>query len=127
MIDEHTDAFVYDWRVRFGVSIFEALAGRAPWGETASLFRALVNDPTSHVAVAVHGLTGPLTREGYILADLYDVFMFANWNRKGTRPKPYPRPSDEPPPRIGNTGGRSRDEVLAILAAHGHPPREANP
>lgn len=105
------------------------------WGETLALFRVLAGDPTSQVAVAVHAYAYPLSREGFMLADLYDVTLAANWNGKRTRPKPYPRPTDKGPKRLGDTGGRTRAQVLAILAEHrdgtptpagpAHPTRDA--
>lgn len=94
-----------------------------PWGETWALYQHLITDPTSAVAVAVHGLAHPLSREGYTLADLYDVLLSANWADKHRRPKPYPRPTDKPPPRLGNPGRWTQTQIRAVLAVRGHGPQ----
>ena len=120
LIDEHHDAFVYDWRARFGMCFADCQTGRVPWGETLALFRILKADPSSHVAAAIHGMQSPWSREAFLLADVYDLTLAVNWANKHKDPTPYPRPTDPPPAKWGNTGGRSPDECRAILAARGH-------
>lgn len=123
LIDEHRDAFTYDWRARFGLSIEDTLAVRVSWAESLSLFRVLVNDPSSNVAAAVHGMLHPFSREAFILADAYDLTLSANWSGKGTSPKPYPRPTDKGNSgRLGDASKFTQAEVLALLASRGPQP-----
>lgn len=121
LIDEHRDAFAYDWRARFGMSIEDTLAVRVSWAESLSLFRVLVSDPSSNVAAAVHGMLHPFSREAFILADAYDLTLSANWSGKGSAPKPYPRPTDSKASagRLGDTSKFTQAEVRALLASRG--------
>lgn len=66
----------------------------------------------------MQGLDYAPSREWLLMADLYDLTARAHYKK----PKPYPRPwpSETDRKRIGNAGGRTRDEVLAILASVGH-------
>ena len=56
--------------------------------------------------------------------DLFDVTVMANTDSKNGRPKPHNgRPftiEDRERKRYGNTGGRTRAEVVEILNALGH-------
>lgn len=87
------------------------------WHETASLTRTLLTDPGSHVSAAASGWKHPMSREGFMLADLFDLTHQAHSGKK--RPKPYPRPTDH------NTGRSAKPKVSqqairAALAARGH-------
>lgn len=73
-------------------------------------------DPTSATAAALEGWDHPISREALILMDLFDLEHRVNSTRK---PKPHPmRPwKAKTVQRMGRTGGRSRDQIDAILAA----------
>lgn len=43
------------------------------WGEAYRLTQELSRDPSAHVAAALAGMTHPVTREGIVLMDLYDL------------------------------------------------------
>jgi hypothetical protein len=90
------------------------------YGEAMRLTQRLAHDPASQVCAALSEWDAPRSHEWLLLADTYDATVQANF--KGA--KPYPRPYPEPgTTRRGHTK-RSRAEVLAILAAHGHDIRE---
>ena len=79
--------------------------------------RLLMQDPTSRLGAALQELDFAPTREWLLLADLYDALTQAHCKK----PKPYPRPwAEKTSKRIGNTGGRTREQVLSILAQMGH-------
>lgn len=71
------------------------------------------------LAAAVEDWKHPLSRTDAILADIWDLEYAKAGAKKRER---YPRPfkQKDKTQRWGKTGGRSRDEVLAILRAHGH-------
>lgn len=117
MIDEHPSAFTYDWRARFGMSLWHALDVEPDWRETCLLAVELAGDPSSRVAAALAGWSHAWPTEAWILADLYDVFVRANSTRRSTRP--YPRPNAPQPKRFGRAI-RSQRDIRAALAARGH-------
>jgi hypothetical protein len=90
------------------------------WGEAMRLLTVLAADPSSHLAAALAGWSHPMSREAMILADLFDVQLASKSKKK---PQPYPRPwvkKGMASKRHGDTAGRSRADVVAILNAHGH-------
>lgn len=92
-MEDHPTAFEYDWRARFGLPARSVLDGTLTWRESYALVAELLRDPTSHLAAAVGDLEYPWPREAFILADLYDLLVAANTDRKHrSRIKPYPRP-----------------------------------
>ena len=95
------------------------------WGEAVGLVKILRADPSSMIAAALEGWSHPISREALILMDQFDLDMAAATSgSKGRKPKPHPgrpwKPSDKTVQKHGNTAGRSRAEVVAILNAHGH-------
>lgn len=88
------------------------------WHETWNLTQELVRDPTSHVAASIAEWVHPISHESMVLRDLYDLLAHVNSGRR--KPKPYPRPWDPKPKRMGSTGGRNREQVLALLRSRGH-------
>lgn len=57
------------------------------------LMQELMADPTSHLAAAVAGWDHPMSREALIMADLWDLNVAVNTDRKKRgRAKTYPRP-----------------------------------
>lgn len=97
-----------------------------PWSEAVDLTRELVKDPSSRVGAALGKYDHPWTTEWSATADLFDLVHIIAWKFAGSpgqRPKPYPRPwrtSNEGERNLGNTGDRSRDEVVAYLRQLGH-------
>lgn len=89
------------------------------WSEAIDLVRILRGDPSSQIARSIEGWDYPLSREGWMLADLIDLQGAKAMGKKWT---PYSRPikAKDSTRRFGNTGGRSRAEVVAILNARGH-------
>ncbi|WP_051549262.1 hypothetical protein [Nocardioides sp. URHA0032] len=100
------------------------MGDRITLAEVARLAVILRRDPSSAVAAALEGWDYPISREALAILDLYDLTMAANNDSKKGRPKPHggrPWPLDNKQERRwGNTGGRSREEVVAILNALGH-------
>ena len=120
LIEEHTSAFEYDWRARFGLPLRAVFTGEMSFREAWSLTQALLRDPSSHIAAAVAGWPHPWSREAFILADLADLTQYGNATRKtAARLRPYPRPTDPAPTRFGKAT-RSQTEIRAALAARGH-------
>jgi len=72
------------------------------WGEAIRLTQVLAGDPSSQVAAALGGWAHPITRADSTMRDLYDLQHTSKARRK---PKPYPRPWDSRPTRVG--GGTS--------------------
>ena len=91
------------------------------WGEATRLVGVLSEDPSSRFAASAARWDMAVSPEWMLLADLYDAFGHANFKRS----KPYPRPfRADGGARYGHAGKRSREEVLAILRAHGHDMKE---
>jgi len=92
------------------------VGGRAcSWGEARRLVEQLATDPSSHLCASVNEWAHPLSREAALLVDLFDLTAAAHSGKR--KPKPHPgRPwSSRKKERYGNTGGRSRAEVEALL------------
>lgn len=89
------------------------------WGEALRLVRLLRSDPSSQIATAIEEWEYPLSREAAILADMWDLSYAKAGAKKRER---YPRPfkTAGKVQKWGDAAGRSRDEIVAILAAHGH-------
>jgi hypothetical protein len=92
LIEDHPVEAAYDWRTRFGLPVAAVFDGRMSWDEAYDLARGLLADPTSRLAAARAGWDHPLSREAMIFADLYDLTVAANTDRRKGKPKPYPRP-----------------------------------
>jgi len=92
LIEDHPVEAAYDWRTRFGLPVGAIFDGRMTWDEAYDLARGLLADPTSRLAAARSGWDHPLSREAMTLADLYDLTVAANSDRRKGKPKPYPRP-----------------------------------
>jgi hypothetical protein len=93
LIEQHPAALAYDFRARFGLPITSVFDGRMGWEEAWQLVQELAADPTSHLAAAVAGWDHPMSREALILADLFDLTVAANTDkRRRGRSKSYPRP-----------------------------------
>lgn len=94
------------------------------YGEALRLAGVLLGDPSSQLAASTQGWGAAHSREWWLLADLYDL-THAGLTK---HPKPYPRPRRQQPGVVhrGRTAARTRDQVVAILNAHGHDFQEAN-
>lgn len=115
LIEEHRSAVAYDWRSRFGLGS-EVIGDGMGWREAVDLADTLRRDPTSWLGAALSGWKYPMSHEAVLLADLFDLEHTVNSKRP---PKPHPiRPwetSGRTSQRMGDTGGRSREQVEAIL------------
>lgn len=118
LLEEHREAFDYDWRTRFGLSA-DVIGEEMDWREACSLTRALIADGTSRVGAAVAGWRYPWTPEAWILADLWDLIAAVHTDRR-RRPKPYPRPTDEMHKKKFGRTALPQHVVRAALAARGH-------
>ena len=111
LIEEHPTAFAYDFRSRFGVSSAEIGTG-ITYGEAYLLVAQLLKDPSSTIYAAANEWDYPLSREGLMLADLFDLTLQANSSKKSKFR--YPRPFVQGGKRLGRTR-RPREEVLLLL------------
>lgn len=97
---------------------------RMGWDEAGRLAAMLCLDPSSALFAALAGWSYPISRETLALYDLFDLEHQANSDPKKGRPKPHHgRPfetDNRDVKRIGNTEGRSREEVVAFLQGLGH-------
>ncbi len=85
------------------------------WDEAGRLARILRNDPSSMIAAALEGWDYPISREALVAMDHFDLDAAVN-SPRSHKPKPYPRPfKRKDRKRHGDTGGRSREEVEALL------------
>lgn len=124
LIDEHRAEFDYDWRSRFHLPVDDIGYGMA-WDEALRLTGRLRRDPSSWVCAAIEAWDFPIDRAALATLDLFDLTTLINADPKKARPKPHDgRPfsqqAEQANSRIGNTGGRTRSEVVEILRAHGH-------
>ena len=81
------------------------------WGEAIRLTQILAGDPSSHVAAALGGWAHPITRADITMRDLYDAQVASKSKRK---PKPYPRPWDKQPVRVGGGTSLTVDQYKAM-------------
>jgi len=119
LIEDHPSACAYDFRSRFGLPVAAIFDGRITWDEAWMLLRELLGDPSSHLGAAHAGWAHPFSREAMILADLWDLNVAVNTDKKKRKPKPYPRPFKRPGNR-SKAPVASQDHIRAALAARGH-------
>lgn len=84
------------------------------------LVRILRSDPSTQLAASIEGWDYPLSREGWMLADLIDV---QGRVAAGKKWKPYPRPIKQKGAQEsirGNVAGMTRAETVERLRALGH-------
>ena len=112
LIEEHPSAFAYDFRSRFGVS-FHKIGRGISYGEAYLLTAQLLKDPSSAVFAAANEWDFALSREGLMLADLFDLLHQANSSKK-IRNR-YPRPFKQGAKRFGKTN-RTVADVKKILS-----------
>lgn len=119
LIEEHRAAIEYDFRSRFHLGA-HVIGHEVGWGEAIRLVRILRSDPSSMLAASVEDWEYPLSRTDAILADMWDLSYAKAGSKKRERyPRPFKQKSGSTQ-KWGDTAGRSRDEVEAILRAHGH-------
>ena len=121
LADEHRGAFEADWRTRFGLP-FDVPRSMS-WGEAWRITMLLIRDPSSHVCAAVGKWRHPWTWEAMVLADLFDLTHEVAWRdggRKGSKPKPYPRPWATDTTRRTLKPSVSQERVLEALRDAGH-------
>jgi hypothetical protein len=115
LTDAHRPALEYDWRARFNMSL-DSVGSSMSYGEAVRLSGVLAADPSSHLAASLAGWKAPRSFEWLVLADLFDAFCRANYERPTAYPRPF-RDSDET--HRGQTD-RPRAEVIDLLNRHGH-------
>jgi hypothetical protein len=86
------------------------------WGEAVRLVGVLANDPSTQLCAELNEWTVPRTPEWLVLADLFDAFVRANYQR----PQPYPRPFRDPSQKRRGKTQMPRAEVIALLNRAGH-------
>lgn len=121
MIDAHKAAFEYDWRTRFRRPL-AAVGKSMTWGEALRLTERLLHDPSAHVAASVAGWDHPVSWDALVAMDTYDLehqIAWAQGGKKGSRPKPYPRPWPDRVKKILRPSV-TQDEVVEALRAAGH-------
>lgn len=122
LIGRHEGAFAYDWRARFGLPLTAVFDGTMSLREAWLLTQELCKDPSSHVGAAVARMKHPWSYEAAALADVYDLLMAANTDKKArSKTKPYPRPFSLR--AEGERSGRpnvSQEVVKRTLARRGH-------
>lgn len=96
MASRHRSAIEFDWRSRLHVGI-GAWGSSVDWGEALRLTQVLARDGSTYTAAAVGEWDYPLSSEGRILADLFDL-----WTAEGA--DPYPRPWPDPNTRVVGRG-----------------------
>lgn len=90
------------------------------WGEALRLVRILRSDPSTMLAAAIEQWKYPLSREAAILADMWDLsYAKAGAKKREQYPRPFATKKGTSQ-TWGDTAGRSREEIVEILRAHGH-------
>jgi hypothetical protein len=121
LIEEHPGPLAYDWRTRFALSLSAPFDGAVSWHEAWLLTQQLLADPTSHLAAALAGWDYPASRETLALADLFDLTVAANTDkRKRGRAGRYARPFPLRDAARSAKPGVDQARVRAALAARGH-------
>ena len=83
------------------------------WGEAWRLLGLLLVDPEAQITAALAGWSHPIARSDITMRALYDLQHITKVKKK---PKPYPRPWDAKPKRVGAGVSLSIDEFKAIKA-----------
>lgn len=110
LLDDHTAAFIYDFRHRFGLGLSD-LGSKVSWLEVWHLVSVLLRDPSSWLATSLQGWHHPISYEWAALAATYDLLAQVHSKRK---PKPYPRPWSGS--GKGSRKGTVRKDARDILA-----------
>lgn len=116
----------YDWRTRFALGLRDIDGETMTLPEAGRLATQLLADPSSAIHAAAAGWPHPLAASAIIAADQLYLDHVKTWVEGGKRgPKPkmhplYPIVEEDEAQRFGNTGGRSREQVVEILNRLGH-------
>lgn len=111
LIQSHQAEVVADLRSHYGVGLWDVSLR-----ELRPLVLVLLRDPTSWLFAEVNGWEFPTSREALTVADLFDVFVQAN-SRRGSKPKPYPRPFSAAKKYGGRGSSRTVAELEALFAS----------
>lgn len=87
------------------------------WGEAHRLLQVLLSDPSSAIAAALQGWDHPISREALILMDLFDLDHQVAAGKRSVQPHPGRPKKPSATNRIGDAGGRTPEQVAAILRA----------
>lgn len=91
------------------------------FAEAWDLAEALSKDTSSHLCASLNGWLYPFSQEAIVLADLYDLTLAANVDKKERRSlKPRPRPFESKNVGRSNKPTVSQAEIMAALKARGH-------
>ena len=115
LIAGHRGAVEYDWRTRFGCGL-RSIGTDMSLSEAARLAQTLLADPSSATAAALQGWSHPISREALVLMDIFDL---DHQVAAGKKVKPHTgRPEKAVTTvRKGDVGGRTSEEVQAVLRA----------
>lgn len=92
------------------------------WGEAVRLTQRLAVDPSSHVGASLAGWDHPVSHDALTMMNLFDLthqIAWAQGGRKGSKPKPYPRPWPDRTKKVAKPTV-SQERVLAALRMAGH-------
>ena len=124
VISDHRGALEYDFWSRFGRGL-EVIGQGMTLSTAARVVRIIRSDPSSALAASIEQWDYAPTRTELLLADLYDVTVMANSDRKQGKPKPHPM---RPFKAAGTTrrpmraAGVTDAAVIAAMQAAGHAP-----
>lgn len=111
LIAEHPAELAYDFRTKFGLSLFDIERGVSLL-EATMLVAMLLRDTNSWLHAASADWQYPVSREWIVAAHSYELLAAVNSKKK---PKPYPAPwPEDGKKRIGRTK-KSTADVLAQL------------
>ena len=114
IITEHQAAAAYDFRNRFGLSIFE-IGHSVSLPEAVLLTHILLQDPSSWLTSSRFDWKYPVSREWIVSAHTWDLLAKVNSGKK--KPKPYPNPFPDPnSQRVGRTR-MTNEDVKKVLAS----------
>lgn len=121
LIRLHRGAVEYDLRQRFQLGLRD-VGTIVSIFEVARLVVILRNDPSSMIAAAMEGWEYPLSREGWMMADLIDVQGSSKAGKKWKAydKRPLKASDGVEKKRRGNAAGRTGAQVIEILREYGH-------
>lgn len=121
LIEEHRGALEYDWRSRFGLPL-SAVGASMDYGEAMRLAHILSSDPSSQLGAVLQGWEFSISRETLALYDLHDLegTKAAGSKWKARPGRPFSAKGESRVLKRGDAGGRTPEEVRAILRSLGH-------
>ena len=109
LIAEHPAELAYDFRAKFGLSIYD-IEQAVSLSEAVMLVAMLLRDPESWLHAVTADWQYPVSREWIVAAHSYELLAAVNSKKK---PKPYPAPW----PADGTKRiGRTKKPIADVLA-----------